>query len=74
MQLHIIAANKDILHDIKKIKVGNVIVLDGYLVDVTKGYDWAWKGSLLASCIGPHGNGGHACKILWVTSVEVLFP
>ena len=65
--MHIIADNKEVLRTIKKIKVGNVIILDGYLVGIQGPDGWRWTSSVESS-----SNGSHGCKVIWVNNVVVL--
>ena len=64
--MHIIADNKEVLDAIKKLEVGNVIIIDGYLVDIKGSDGWHWKSSIAASSSGAHG-----CKLIWVNKIEI---
>lgn len=69
---HIIPADKKILKALKAVKPGQIIKLDGYLVDV---YDSDIKRfamtSLSLTDTNETARGGGACEIMYVTKVQV---
>ena len=66
---HIIPANDevlDVLHDIRK---GDMVALDGYLVEARDANGWSWRSSLTRG-----DKGGHACEVFWVESAKITTP
>lgn len=61
---HIIPKNKNILNILKKIKVKDRVILEGYLVDIYKGSNFQWKTSLNRS-----DTGSGACEVFYVEKV-----
>ena len=60
---HIIAADQDVLDNVASFKLYDVVVLDGYLVDVQDMKNgWSWHTSLSRT-----DTGGGACELFWVT-------
>ena len=66
---HIIAATKDILKQIKSLKRFDVVILEGYLVDVSKPDGWNWRTSLRRD-----DTLGGSCEIFWVDMVKTSIP
>ena len=64
--MHMIPANSSIEKRLKKLRVGEVVVLEGYLVDADDGAGWHWSTSLSRT---DTGNG--ACELVYVESVRV---
>ena len=65
---HIIAANADVLQQLKNVKKNNIIRLEGYLINAESVKDdWRWRTSETRN---DTGNG--ACEILYVEKVEIL--
>jgi len=68
--MHMIPANENIENELDKIVKGNIIVLEGSLVEVHASSDddnWRWKSSLLRE-----DTGGGACEVVWVEKVTIL--
>ncbi|MBK8946724.1 MAG: hypothetical protein IPM32_15830 [Ignavibacteriae bacterium] len=66
--IHIIPVNDEVEDQIEEFKIGNIILLKGFLVNVKdKDSNFTWKTSLKRN---DTGNG--ACEILWVTESEIL--
>ena len=61
---HIIPANKTVEEAIKNLKTGQLIALNGYLVDVTSGDNW-WNTSLTRT-----DDGDGSCEIIYVESLK----
>jgi len=64
--MHIIPANDEVLHNLRKLAKGNVIFLEGYLVNVHSNDGWVWE-----SATGPNSSGPHGCKVIWVTKLTI---
>lgn len=69
---HIIPANKKILKALKAVKRGQIIKLDGYLVDVyDSNIDKFAMTSLSLTDTNESARGGGACEIMYVTKIQV---
>lgn len=64
--MHIIASNAEIEKQLKKIKPGHIICIQGYLVEVHGSEGWLWKSSLSRT-----DTGKGACEVVWVKSLKV---
>ena len=59
--MHIIPANEQVEDELSDILVGEIILLEGYLVSIKHDDGWKWKSSLTRN---DTGNG--ACEVVWV--------
>lgn len=59
--MHIIPANEEVEDVLSDIRVGEIILLKGYLVSIMSDDGWRWKSSLSRD---DTGNG--ACEVIWV--------
>jgi hypothetical protein len=59
--MHLIPANKVILNQIKKVRPGQVVELEGYLVSIRTGDGWGWNSSLSRT-----DTGSGSCEVVWV--------
>jgi len=64
--MHMIPARKSIERRLKDLRPGNIVVLEGYLVDVYHVSGWRWHTSMSRT---DTGNG--ACEIVYVESLTV---
>jgi len=64
--MHMIPARKDVERSLKKVRVGDIVVLRGYLVDIDHGSGWYWRSSM-----SRNDSGDGACEIVYVESVSV---
>ena len=64
--VHCIAANGLILEDLMALKGGEIVLLTGFLVDVTAPNGRRWETSLTRS-----DTGCGSCEVMWVSSIEV---
>ena len=64
--MHIIAANEQVLQKLKKIKKGHVLSFTGYLVKIRSKSGKKWASSLTR---GDVGNG--ACELVWVEQINL---
>jgi hypothetical protein len=63
--MHMIPARKSVERALKKLRVGDIVTLQGYLVDVDHPSGWRWRTSMSRT---DSGNG--ACEIVYVESVS----
>jgi hypothetical protein len=63
---HLIPSNDEVFSQLLRVKVGNVVRLQGYLVSIDgrEGYNWT-------SSLSRSDDGGHSCEVMWVESVSV---
>ncbi len=65
--IHIVPANPEVKEALNHVQLGDLVRLQGALVEVRGGDGWYWKSSLSRN---DSGNG--ACELMWVTGVEHL--
>jgi hypothetical protein len=59
--MHMIPANDAIARTLDDVRPGEVVALDGYLVQVNKPHGWVWKTSTTRTDLGMG-----ACEVVWV--------
>lgn len=64
---HIIPANSTVAKRVKAMRPGQVVRLEGYLVNVLAADNWYWHTSLSRT-----DTGAGACELFWVENAEVL--
>jgi len=64
--MHIIPATAEIEKSLKSVRVGHIVHIQGYLVEVRGEDGWVWRSSLNRT---DTGNG--ACEVIWVESLLV---
>jgi hypothetical protein len=64
--MHLIAANERVQAVINRVRVGELISIEGKLVDVARGDGWQMKSSLSREDSGPG-----ACEVLYVESASI---
>ena len=67
--MHMIPARKDIDRKLKKLRVGDIVTLKGYLVDVDHNSGFTWRTSMSRT-----DTGDGACEIVYVESLSVENP
>ncbi|HEY9210592.1 MAG TPA: hypothetical protein VIO56_04210 [Methylotenera sp.] len=65
--MHMIPADANVRKTLQSIKAGNIVRLQGYLVEAKTADGWRWKSSLTRE-----DSGSGACELVLVQSVEVL--
>ncbi|WP_178862412.1 hypothetical protein [Thiomicrorhabdus cannonii] len=66
--IHIIPSTEEITMQLKSVRTGDIIQINGLLVDVKSKKDaWYWKTSTTFM-----DNGDHADEILWLENLEIL--
>ena len=66
---HIIPANTQVASQIQSMRPGQVIELNGYLVNASAPDGWRWRSSLTRK-----DTGAGACELFWVESAHVTQP
>jgi len=64
--MHMIPATQSVEQSLMKLRQGDVIALQGYLVDVDHKSGWKWRTSMTRT-----DTGGGACEIVYVESITV---
>lgn len=64
--MHMVPANPEVERALKKVRVGDVVSLKGYLIDVDHDSGWKWRTSMTRA-----DTGGGACEIVYVESIAV---
>ncbi|HYD34190.1 MAG TPA: hypothetical protein VEA39_06420 [Methylophilaceae bacterium] len=64
--MHLIPADDVIAESLKSVQPGEVVVFNGYLVEVQGKDNWRWRSSLTRA-----DTGDGACELVYVTSFEV---
>ena len=64
--MHLIPADPGIKRQLEKIHAGQVIRLEGFLVDATRPGGWHWNTSM-----NRNDTGAGACELIYVESVEI---
>jgi hypothetical protein len=59
--MHLIPADKTVLHDIERVRAGDVVSFNGYLVEADGPRGYRWVSSLTRS-----DSGAGACELVWV--------
>jgi len=64
--MHMIPADGNIEQTLKSVRVGQVINIEGYLIEAKSADGWRWKSSLTRN-----DTGGGACEVMLVKSIYV---
>lgn len=64
---HIVPATPSLRAELEAVAPGDVVRLQGYLVELSGDDGWRWRSSLSRD-----DTGAGACEVLWVESVEVV--
>jgi len=65
--MHLIPADKDVAKNIRKIKIGQIISLQGYLVRVNSPSGWYWQSSMSRK-----DSGSNSCEVIFVTEFTAI--
>lgn len=66
VNLHVIGADEEVDKKLRDVRRGNVVQIEGWLVEVRAQEGWRWKGEARATSPAMPGN------VLWVQNVEVV--
>ncbi|TAG00407.1 MAG: hypothetical protein EAZ43_13840 [Betaproteobacteria bacterium] len=64
--MHLIPAHSSVKDKLYGVRIGDVVELEGELVDVTRANNWRWNTSLTREDAG-----GGACELIYVTGVTI---
>lgn len=65
--MHLIPADAGVKHNLEQIRRGQLVHLDGYLVDASRANGWLWKTSMTREDVG-----AGACELIYVESAETV--
>jgi len=65
--MHMIPSNEEIQDILDRIIVGNLIEIEGYLVEVKATDNWKWKSSM-----SWEDTGGGACELVYIEKLKIL--
>ncbi|HWG67544.1 MAG TPA: hypothetical protein VN662_09040 [Rhodanobacteraceae bacterium] len=64
--MHMIPADASVEYELKRVRVGDVVSLDGMLVEADKANGWRWRSSLTRD-----DTGDGACELVYVQSLTI---
>ena len=64
--MHMIPADASVARALKRVRVGDVVTLDGYLVEADKPGGWRWRSSLTRD-----DTGAGACELVYVRDLSI---
>lgn len=64
--MHMLPANAMVAYQLKRVKVGDVVTLDGLLVEADKAGGWHWRSSLTRN-----DTGDGACEVVYVEDLSI---
>lgn len=64
--MHMIPANALVSHELKRVRVGDIVTLAGLLVEVDRPDGWHWRSSMTRT-----DTGAGACEVVYVQSLEI---
>lgn len=65
--MHLIPANDEVARTLKQIRPGQLITLQGYLVNVNADDGWRWSSSLTRE-----DTGANACELIYVKQLKII--
>ena len=65
--MHIIPATPQVERELKKVRKGQIVEFNGYLVNVSADDGWSWQSSLTRE-----DTGNHACEIVYVEHLSIV--
>jgi len=64
--MHMIPADASVSHTLEQVHTGNVVLLKGKLVSITRPDGWHWQSSMTRE-----DTGDGACEVIWVESLYI---
>lgn len=65
--MHLIPANDEIARQIDRVKAGEIVRFNGFLVNLKRNNGWYWNSSMTRT-----DTGGGACELVWVEEFEIV--
>lgn len=67
--MHMIPADAGVRYELEHVRVGQIIHIQGFLVDATRPDGWRWKTSMTRN-----DTGAGACELIYVESLDTVTP
>ncbi|OOG63971.1 hypothetical protein B0E46_08555 [Rhodanobacter sp. B04] len=67
--MHMIPADAGVLHTLKELRPGEVVHIEGFLVDASRPDGWHWNTSMTRDDVG-----AGACELVYVESLDIVTP
>lgn len=67
--MHMIPADGRIKRQLKRVRAGEIVHIEGYLVEAVAEDGWRWRSSLTREDAG-----NHACELVYVQSIDIIDP
>jgi hypothetical protein len=67
--MHMIPADAGVLYELKQVRPGEVVHIEGFLVDATRPGGWHWNTSMTRDDVG-----AGACELVYVESLGIVTP
>ena len=67
--MHMIPADEDVKHQLEQVRPGQVVHIEGFLVDASRADGWHWNTSLTRN-----DTGAGACELIYVESIGTAAP
>ena len=67
--MHMIPADAGVLHALKEVRPGEVVHIEGFLVDASRPDGWHWNTSMTRDDVG-----AGACELVYVESLDIVTP
>ena len=64
--MHLLPANALVAHELKRVRAGDVVTLDGLLVEADKPNGWHWRSSMARD-----DTGDGACEVVYVEDLSI---
>lgn len=64
--MHLVPANAQVAHALKRVRAGDVVTLDGLLVEADKPGGWRWRSSMTRT-----DTGAGACELVYVKDLRI---
>ena len=65
--MHMIPADAGVLYELKKVRPGELVHIEGFLVDASRPDGWRWKNSMTRDDVG-----AGACELVYVQSLSIV--
>ena len=67
--MHMIPADAGVKHELEQVRAGQVVHIEGFLVDASRANGWHWRTSMTRD-----DTGAGACELVYVESLDILPP
>ncbi|WP_460875187.1 hypothetical protein [Rhodanobacter koreensis] len=67
--MHMIPADAGVLHELREVRAGEVVHIEGFLVDASRPGGWHWNTSMTRDDVG-----AGACELVYVESLQQAMP